>query len=230
MKRSSRHAYAFTLIELLVVIAIIAILASLLIPALARAKDKGQATKCANNARQLVMAAGMFEVDNQVYPIGWPPADMMNLNPLPLWYRTLQPYVGKRETNNGGGIFVCPSSVQRRANGSQTEGGFLGWLAYAQNGYINNGAKNVSSSNVQDPVGTILYGDTDGWDACLYPDDHPTGNVCYRHSGGNERSAKTDRGIPGKKGAKRRANGAFVDGHVDLMRHASNRVFTLQFD
>src|SRR5687767_9220390 len=95
---------AFTLIELLVVVAIIAILASLLFPAIARAKDKGKTAKCASNERQMIMATIMFEQDNGVYPNAWPE---------PLWYKTLQPYVGKKATVAGEGVFVCPSSVQK---------------------------------------------------------------------------------------------------------------------
>ncbi len=230
----------FTLIELLVVIAIIAILAGMLLPVLARARDKGRAAVCQGNLRQLILAATLYDQDHNSFPIGWD-NNAGSQKPPGLWYYQLQPFLGRAASNAGGGVFICPSSLQKASIGQAVRaGGVWGFLAYAQNGYINNGTTGIGSKSIKDTSGTLLYADTDGWDSCLYPDrdpkDNPAdGNVCYRHSGGSEKSSETVRSDVRDSQGQRvkilgRANVVFVDSHVELRKKTPKNLFTLEID
>lgn len=216
--QESARARAFTLIELLVVIAIIAILAGMLLPSLAKAKDKGKSTACANQLRQLILATTMYEEDHKVLPMGYPGSSSLPWELI--WYRTLPTYLGRKssatlQTNQ---MLVCPSS--------SPPGGYWGFLTYAQNYLINGGRADMGLRHVQRPVLTIMFGETQGYDALLYPDPHAIANVCYRHSGGNDHSVYYD--MYGMKNTKKgRANAVFLDSHVELRRNASNDVFTV---
>ena len=98
--RTRRHSFGFTLIELLVVIAIIAVLAAILFPVFAQAREKARQSSCMNNLRQLSLAMVMYAQD---YSNAYPPANG--------WISTFG-----SNAKLPGKIFDCPSSKVRGTN------------------------------------------------------------------------------------------------------------------
>lgn len=108
----SSNSRAFTLIELLISIAIVALLISLMLPSLARARESARAVKCLANHKQIVFACRVYADENK----GFGPALGEPYLKLPNWALVVQQSGGRAgETPDAlystGSVLVCPSSV-----------------------------------------------------------------------------------------------------------------------
>ena len=147
----TRRIRGFTLIELLVVIAIIAILAAILFPVFARAREKARTTACQNNIKQLGTAFAMYRSD---YDGGMPPNWYLADNNVAYrWIHLIYTYIYNDQ------IFQCPS---KPCDGTPiwsppytTMGPYSSY--YYAHYYMNN----TNEADVQDVAGTIIL--FDGW-------------------------------------------------------------------
>jgi prepilin-type N-terminal cleavage/methylation domain-containing protein/prepilin-type processing-associated H-X9-DG protein len=205
---------AFTLIELLVVIAIIAILASLLLPALAKAKAKAQAVKCLSNEKQIGLGYLLYASDNSEYlPLA---ADPTAASPCQ-WFWEISRYIAK-ETGSFSNlvakdkVVACPSAKLKNAvpasiPGNEAYGG------YGQNyyylGYMEE-TDRKKLTQVTKPTETCMNGDgldvapgLNWWNyGYLYPPSLPP----WGTTGGVRPYVRHGKG----------GNYSWVDGHVSM--------------
>ncbi len=138
MKTNKR---GFTLIELLVVIAIIAILAAILFPVFARAREQARKSACLSNLKQIGLGVMMYAQDfDETYPIAYlaaPAADPMPGYSSSYWFNVLQPYTKNRQ------VWVCPTAGRIMSAAGSTLQQYSGGY-----GYNACGTATISSTNV----------------------------------------------------------------------------------
>ena len=157
---------AFTLIELLVVIAIIAILAAILFPVFAQAREKARQTACLNNNKQLALGIQMYAQDyDETLPVAG-----FNAQCRGRWQWQVFPYVKNI------GVFTCPDlsdnpwTTAQSANpcggptvGADDKGGY-GWNYALQSDWVGqpsvNTAPGYALSVIAKPADTIVVADT----------------------------------------------------------------------
>lgn len=231
MSRMRRHVSGFTLIELLVVIAIIAILAAILFPVFARARENARKSTCQSNLKQIAMGMIQYvqDYDERMPHCRYTPDDFRAPSaytgtPLtPSWPQFIAPYLKNT------GVLKCPSDDRARPHYTNGANNMELW-SYGRNyGYFNGAKKNAADalalSEIAVPSDTIMIGEGDNCNR-IGPRsvDWPgNGNV------------SVDAKISTQLLEPRHMDGmnfAFFDGHVKWFRHGGTpaRLYSVEED
>lgn len=147
-RRRTPKYNGFTLIELLVVIAIIAILAAILMPVFAQAREKARQSTCMSNMKQLGIGLSMYaqDYDERLCVLG------VSAEGQGRWMWMLNPYIKNRQ------IFTCPNVPSNAWDGSQ-------WsdrtgYGMAEHVWRESNGKGIAMATIPKPADTIVFGDT----------------------------------------------------------------------
>jgi len=156
-----KRGKGFTLIELLVVIAIIAILAAILFPVFAKAREKARTASCQSNLKQMGLGLLMYAQDyDQALPASYQWLDGVNAWPLIRWGAVTYPYIKNAQ------VFVCPSDDTPYPDNGVSS---IGPISYGVNPNLMPGVRgtfDVSITTITNTSETIMV--FDAWEARRY--------------------------------------------------------------